>query len=189
MGFLEKLFGKKKEKKAVTPTETSFNLEAATAFLKKKYDDNFQLVRGEIKAAASIRKRRISRKKAMLNLLTAVREKELLDPVVDAQKELEYLKKNIEVAEKDKKEIDVHNKILQDLKKKLESEEKNLIDLEASDEWNRFHQLRKRKKELDSQTSKIRSEISKNFSKIEKPLRNFCIWWKLAKKRFIIREH
>jgi DNA repair exonuclease SbcCD ATPase subunit len=173
LSFLEKLFGKKKEKKVVTPTETSFNLEAATAFLKKKYDDNLQLVRDEIKAAKSIRKRRISRKKAMLNLLTAIREKELLNPVVDAEKELDSLKKNIEDVEKNKKEIDEHNKRLLDLKKKLESEEENLRELEASDEWDKFNQLIKRKTKLDSQISGIRSEISKNFSKIKKPLKKF----------------
>jgi len=173
LSFLEKLFGKKKEKRVVEPTEISFNLEAATAFLKKKYDENFQLVRDEIKTASSVRKRRISRKKVMLNLLSAVREKELLDPVVDAQKELDTLKKNIEDAEKSKKEIDEHNEGLLDLKKELESEEVNLRNLEASDEWDRFNQLKKGKMKLGSQRSKIRSEISKNFSKIKKPLKKF----------------
>jgi chromosome segregation ATPase len=165
LSFFEKLFGRK--------NEITFNLEAATAFLKKKYDENLQLVHDEIKAAVSLRKRRISRKKAMLNLLTAVREKELLNPVVDAEKELDSLKKNIEDVEKNKKEINAHKKSLLDLKKKLESEEENLRELEASDEWDRFNQLIKRKKKLDSQIFEIRSKISKNFSKIERALRKF----------------
>ena len=173
LSFLGKLFGKKKEKKLVEPTEISFSLEAATAFLKEKYDENFQLVRNEIKAAASVRKRRVSRKKAMLNLLAAVREKELLNPVVDAKKDLVSLKKNIEDLEKNKKENGAHKKRLLGLKKKLESEKKGLRDLEASDEWDKFNQLIKRKKELDSQIFKNRSRISISFSKIKKPLKKF----------------
>jgi len=173
LSFWEKLFWKKKEKKVMASTETSFNLEAAATFLKKKYEDNLQLVRDEIKAATSIRKRRISRKKAMLNLLIAVREKELLNPIVDAQKDLNSLKKSMEDLEKNKKDMDEHNKNLLDLKKKLVSEEESLRSLEASDEWDTFNQLIKRKMELDSQISQIRYEISKNFSKIKKPLKKF----------------
>jgi len=172
LSFLEKLFGKK-EKKVVEPTEIALDIEAATAFLKKKYDENFQLVHDEIKYATSLRKRSISKKKAMLDLLVASREKELLNPVVDAEKELDSLKKNIEDVEKNKKEIDEHNKSLLDLRKRLKSEEENLRELEASDEWDSFDQMIKRKMKLDSQISEIRSEISQNFSKIEKPLKKF----------------
>ena len=49
MSFLERLFGKKNEKKVEAHTEISFNLEEATAFLKKKYDENFRIVFEAIK--------------------------------------------------------------------------------------------------------------------------------------------
>jgi len=44
MGFLEKLFGKKKEKELTQSTEETFDIETATTFLKKKYNENFQLL-------------------------------------------------------------------------------------------------------------------------------------------------
>jgi chromosome segregation ATPase len=49
MRFLEKLFGKKEEKEVAEPTEETFDIETATTFLKKKYDENFQLLNDEVK--------------------------------------------------------------------------------------------------------------------------------------------
>jgi len=69
-----------------------------------------------------------------------------------------------------------------ELKKKLESEEKNLKKLEGSDEWNRLNQLIERKKELDSQISEVRVNISQNFSKVEKPFKKFQHLVKVGKE-------
>jgi hypothetical protein len=50
MSFLEKLFGKKEEKEVTKPIEEVFDIETATTFIKKKYDENFQLLKDEFKA-------------------------------------------------------------------------------------------------------------------------------------------
>jgi chromosome segregation ATPase len=51
MSFLEILFGNKEEKEVEKPTEEAFDIETATAFLKKKYNENFQHLNIEVKAA------------------------------------------------------------------------------------------------------------------------------------------
>ena len=143
MSFWEKMFGKKKEKKAGEPTETSFNTEEATAFLKKKYDENLQLLNNEVENAMFHKKRSV-RNKRLLNLFILNKKSELLKPVIDAQKELDSLKKNIEDMEKKKEENDEYNRTLLELEKKLISEKENLRKLEASDEWNRLNRLTER---------------------------------------------
>lgn len=51
MGFLEKLFGKKEEKEVAESAEETFDIETATDFLKKKYNENFQFLNDEVKGA------------------------------------------------------------------------------------------------------------------------------------------
>ncbi len=182
MGFLERLFGKKKEKKAEEPPEESFDIEAAAAFLKKKHDENLQLLDSEVKNAMFQKKRSV-RNKRLLNLFVLSKKNELIKPISDAEKELEFLKKNIKDGEEKNREIDEKNRTLQELKKKLVSEEKNLRNLEASDEWNKFGQLSERKKALSSRISEARADISKNFSKIEKPLRKFQHLVKIGREK------
>jgi len=279
MGFLEKLFGKKEEKEVSEPIEEVFDIETATAFLKKKYDENFQFLNDEVKTAyekiqvvlgnfkeslsnlekanfnesldsASLqmansqRKSFINKMRIMISQLNklldssldsiidyqrssllsvketdehAVKEfimfeqvlneskavfknfksvfnatknfsdlvsekKELLNPINDAERDLDSLKKNIEYIQKDKKEIDEHNKRLMDLRKKLEYEEEDMRKLRGSDEWNGFNRLIERKKELDSHIYEVRANISQNFSKIEKPLKKFQHLVKVGKE-------
>jgi len=270
MSFLEKLFGKNGEKEVAEPIEEVFDIETATTFIKKKYDENFQLLKDEFKAnykevqmtlrnfkesLSNLEKANlnqsldsvslqmaISQKKSFINKmnimisqlskpldlsldsmieyqrssLLSVKEADeravkefimfeqvfnesktvfknfrsvfnttknfsdliskkggVLNPINDAENELGSLKKNIECIQKEKKEIDEHNKKLIDLKKRLESEKENLKKLEESDEWNRFNRLIERKRELDSHISEVRTKIFQNFSKIEKALKKF----------------
>jgi DNA repair exonuclease SbcCD ATPase subunit len=270
MRFLEILFGKKEEKEVAESIEEVFDIEKATTFLKKKYNEKFKLLNDEVKTAyeemqavlgifeeslCNLAKANfnesldsvslqmaISQKKSFINKmkimisqlnkpfdlsldsiieyqrssLLSVKEtdehtvkefimfeqvlnesktvfknfksvfnatknfsdivskkKESLDPINDAENELESLKKNIEYIQNEKKEIDEQNKGLMGLKKRLESEEENLKKLKESDEWNRFNLLIERKKELNSHISELRANISQNFSKIEKPLKKF----------------
>lgn len=99
--------------------------------------------------------------------------KKLLSPTIDVQNALDLLKKDIESMQKNKKEIDDYNKRLSDVGDELKSEEEKLRELESSNEWKRFNQLVEKKKELESQVSEVKSSISQNFSKIDRPLRKF----------------
>jgi chromosome segregation ATPase len=51
MRFLEKLFGNNEEKQIAEPAEETFDIETATDFLKKKYNENFQFLNDEAKAS------------------------------------------------------------------------------------------------------------------------------------------
>jgi hypothetical protein len=51
MRFLEKLFCKKEEKEIAEPAEETFDIETATDFLKKKYNEDFQLIKDDVKTA------------------------------------------------------------------------------------------------------------------------------------------
>jgi hypothetical protein len=117
------------------------DIEVATAFLKKKYDENSQLLNDEVKAAMFNKKKRSFRNKKLLDIFTISRKHELLNPIIDAEKELDSLKKGMEDMERNKKEIDEHNRALLGSKKALEHEKENLRKLKTSDEWDRFNRL------------------------------------------------
>jgi len=93
--------------------------------LKKKHDENLQLLNSEAKNAMFQKKRSV-RNKRLLNLFVLSKKNELLKPVIYAEKELEFLKKNLEDKRGKKREIDEYNRNVLELKKKLRLSAKGL---------------------------------------------------------------
>ena len=270
MKFLDRFFRQKEEKKIDEPDKI-FDIESATGFLQKKYDDNFQALNAETSEAhgkiiislgileESLSKFEkanfeqpddtfyvrtiISHRKSFLNKmeimiselskpldsdpesmrkyqtssLSAVKDtdahvikeysimndtfpdilkkvlkdfrsvfnatqefndrflknQDLLKPTTDAMGILDSLKENMRDLEKNKTEADDNGKKLLDLKKKLEAEEESLKSLKLGKDWSEFNRSLEVKRDLESQISEIRSDISENFSKVEKPLKKF----------------